>query len=243
MEANEVAVPPPKPGRCPGGSPRLRRRDALQRGGADDHRQGDGPREHVGVLAGESAPARGGQGRAVARHAGSQRGGLGEPEREPIGGAGFTARATLRPAVGERPSPRPRPAARSPSAAGRPRRRSIWRSNASPQSTGGRKESASTAALRVEAPQLLRDHLPLADQQRGGRPGVQRDLEALAQLGVVALPVPAGEPWDQREVGGARDRQQLGRPLHGAEDDRPRRSLCNGLLLTISRVALSRTLA
>ena len=63
-------------------------------------------------------------------------------------------------------------------------------------------ESATTAARRrVERAQLGGDHLALADQQRRGGAGVQRDLEALARLGVELAPVPAGEPGDERRGG------------------------------------------
>ena len=81
----------------------------------------------------------------------------------------------------------------------------------------------------VELGQLGGDRAPLADQQRGRRAGVQGDLEALARLGVDRLPVPAREPRDQREVGRAGDRQQLGRPLDQPEDRRPLRAEAGGV--------------
>ena len=117
------------------------------------------------------------QGGAVSRDAGSQGGGLGEAEREPVGGCRSASLADLRPAVGERPSPRRRRAGRRQSPAGPPRRRSIGRSRTTPRIAGGRKERATTAALRAsKVAQLLRDHPSLADQAerqpppRGARP-------------------------------------------------------------------------
>ena len=72
----------------------------------------------------------------------------------------------------------------------------------------------------VETAQLLGDQAPLPDQERGRRAGMERDLEALADLGIELVPFPAGEPGDEDDVGRARDRQQLGGPLDGSERER-----------------------
>ena len=49
---------------------------------------------------------------------------------------------------------------------------------------------------------------------------MERHLEALAQLGVDLVPVPARQPGDEDDVGGARDREQLGRALDDAQRQR-----------------------
>ena len=58
-----------------------------------------------------------------------------------------------------------------------------------------------------------------ADQQRGGRAGVERHLERLAQLVVEPAVVPAGQPRDHRDVSRGGDREQLRRPVQRAEAD------------------------
>ena len=72
----------------------------------------------------------------------------------------------------------------------------------------------------VELAQLLGDHPPLADQQGRRGAGVQRHLEALAQLRVDRLPVPARQPGEEDDIGRAGDRQQLRRSLDEAQRDR-----------------------
>jgi len=78
-------------------------------------------------------------------------------------------------------------------------------------------EQQDDRAAQVEGAQLFRDQPPLSDEQRRSATRVQRHLEALADLGVDRLPVPACEPGDEDDVGRAGDRQQLRRPLDDAE--------------------------
>ena len=75
----------------------------------------------------------------------------------------------------------------------------------------------------VEGAELFDDHLALADEQRRRGAGVQRDAEGLLEVGIPVLAMPAEKPGNQGEVCGARDREELGRSLDRAEDDRPRR--------------------
>ena len=136
------------------------------------------------------------------------------------------------------PSPPRRRAGRPRSAAARRGWRSIWRSRAKPiAARAGRRGRAPApcGGRRCWSSSAITRRCPISSAER--RSDVQRDLEALAQLGTRAVPVPAGEPGDQGQVGGAGDRQQLGRPLNGAEDDarlarpgrRHHRGLCRGL--------------
>jgi hypothetical protein len=85
---------------------------------------------------------------------------------------------------------------------------------------GERQEQRPTG---VEAAQLRGDQPPLADQERRRGTGVEGDLEALAHLGVDRVPIPARQPGDEDDVGGAGDRQQLGGALDDPEEDRPAR--------------------
>ena len=61
-----------------------------------------------------------------------------------------------------------------------------------------------------------RDLVAQRDEQRRGRPGVQRDLEGLAQLAVQLGVRPAQQPRDERDVRRGRDRQQLGGTVQGS---------------------------
>ena len=87
---------------------------------------------------------------------------------------------------------------------------------------GQEREGDHPGLAGVEGGQLLGDHPSLADQESGSRPRMERDPEAVVELGIAVVGIPAGQPGDQGEVCGAGDRKKLGRPLHGAEDDRPR---------------------
>ena len=102
---------------------------ALERGGADDDRQRDRPREQVRLVAGEAAPAGGGQGDAVARDAGASAAACARPRARPSAGV-----ASPRPrrcgrvsatSIAAAPASRPTAVARGP-----PSRRSIGRSQA-----------------------------------------------------------------------------------------------------------------
>ncbi len=72
---------------------------SLQRRGAHDHRQGDRAREHVGVLAGEPAPAGDRQGGAVPRDAWGECRRLRATQGEPVEHGGLAAVAALRAAI------------------------------------------------------------------------------------------------------------------------------------------------
>ena len=124
--------------------------------------------------------------------------------------------APLRPAIRRdhhQPLAASRPAAMLPGRRAGPRSGARARS---PRSPAERTRARPRPPGRpVERGQLGGDHPALADQQRRRRPGVQRDLEALARLGVEPVPPPAREPGHQRQVRRTRDRQQLGRPLDG----------------------------
>ena len=215
-------MPAAKPARASRGRPRRRSRTPLSDGRADDDRQGHRPGEHVGVLPGEAAPACGRQRRAVSRHAGCQRGGLGETEGETVGGRRGPAVPDLGPAIRDhhagRAHQQPKGGRDRPTES--PLDRLLEHDAEQRRREEGERDHRGLAA--VEGPQLFGDHPPLPHEQRGGGTRVQRDLEALLQLGVPPVRVPPGEPRNQGEMGGAGDRKQLGRPLHGAEDDRPR---------------------
>ena len=75
---------------------------ALQRRGAEDHRQRDLAGDHVRVGAAEAQQARGRQRRSVARHAGRERERLRESDRERVERARLVALALFGRAVGER---------------------------------------------------------------------------------------------------------------------------------------------
>jgi hypothetical protein len=76
-------------------------------------------------------------------------------------------------------------------------------------------------AARIEAAKLAHPLATQRDQERRGGARVEGDLEALPGPGLEIVKVPAGEPRDQRDVGGARNRQKLRRPLHAPQDQRP----------------------
>ena len=220
MEANEAAIPTAIGAAAGAGRPAPARRPPFSSGRADDDRQRDRAREQVRLVAREAPPARGRQRGAVARDPGRQRRRLGEAERQPVD-ARPPRRARAAAAGCRRPASAPRrPAARPRSPAAR---RAVARSAARARSrptAAGAKERARTAARRAsKARSSLAIRRALADQQRRRGAGVQRDLEALAQLRVEPVPVPAGEPGDEDDVGGAGDRQQLGRTLDQSERD------------------------
>ena len=150
--------------------------------------------------------AGGGEGRAVAGDARDQRGGLGEPEREPVDHARVAGAALLRPGVGgeHRGRPGDEPGGDRPRAAEVSLDLALER--VADDRRGDEREPDHRGSARVEGGELGRDLAPLADQQRRRGAGVQRDLEALARLRVDLLPAPAGEPGEEREVRGARDR-------------------------------------
>ncbi len=72
-------------------------------------------------------------------------------------------------------------------------------------------------AAGVERAKLVGDLAPERDEERQRGPAVKGNLEALARLGVELLPLPSGEEGNERDVSGARNRQELGRPLDQAE--------------------------
>ena len=193
-----MAVPAAKAGRWPGSSPRLRRRKPFSAAAADDHRQRHRAREHVGVLAGEAAPAGDRQGRPVARDPGRQRGRLRQAQRQAVGGVGAAAHPALRPAVGQRHRRRRPQAVPGRVGSGPPRRRSIWRSRASPIAAAGQKgERQDLGLAAVERAQLLGDHAALADQQgQGGARRAVRPRSSSAARGRAAPSPsrPAREP-------------------------------------------------
>ena len=166
-------------------------------------------------------PAGGGQGHAVARDARVSAAAWATPRARPSVGAAsprprYCGRGSAA-SIAAAPTSSPSAVARGP-----PRRRSIGRSSGSRRGGGEEGEAEHARPAQVEAAQLLGDQPPLADQERRRGAGVQGDLEALAQLRVDLLPVPAGEPGDEDDVGGAGDRQQLGRALDDPERERRR---------------------
>ena len=95
---------------------------------------------------------------------------------------------------------------------------SILRSKARPATAGGANESATTLARRASNDvELVGDLVSQADQKRERGPAVKRDLEALARLGVELLPLHTRQERNERDVGGARDGEELGRPLDEPE--------------------------
>ena len=173
------------------------------------------------MLASEAARPGDGQGRAVARDPRGQRGRLREAESETVHRRRLPAVATLRIAVGgdHRGGAGQEPSRRRDRTAEAPLDRPLEED--AEEGRRQERESEHPRLAPVEGAKLFQDDLPLADQERCRRAGVQRHPERLLQVGV--LPVPAEEPGHQREVCGARDRQKLGRSLDRAEDDRPRR--------------------
>ena len=211
-------------------SPRLWRKtappepDALEDRRADDHRQRHRPGEHVRVLPGEAAPARGGQGGAVPRDARGQRGGLGEPEGEPVGGRCASPRSRTwgrRSAITIAAAPTSSPTAVASGPPRSPLDRLLERDAAAapaggrraraPRPCGGRRSAAPRRSPAAGRPAARRP------RRRAARP---RSSSAARGPGR-PRPSPASH-GNQGEVGGAGDRKQLGRPLNGAEDDRPR---------------------
>ena len=171
----------------------------------------------------EAAPAGDAERGAVARDAGGEGGRLGEAESEAVGGGGLAAISLLRLAVGgdHRAGPGEQPGGGGHRA---PEMTIDQPLEENAEEGGGQEGEAEDGRLApVEGPELIENHLPLADEQRSRRAGVQRDAEGLLQIGVSVLSAPAEEPGDESEVSGARDREQLGRSLDRAEDDRPRR--------------------
>ena len=79
----------------------------------------------------------------------------------------------------------------------------------------GERDDGDPAA--VEPPHLVGDQAPLADQQGERGAAVDGDLESLAVLGADVVEVPAEQPGDDPQVGGAGDGEQLGRSLDRAE--------------------------
>ena len=149
--------------------------------------------------------------------------GLGQAERQPVCGGRFPAAAPLGTAVGDdhrgrageqAERGRPRPAEPSLDLAARGR--------SPPTAAGQKREGEQRRLAEVEGAQLIGDHAALADQQGRGGAGMECHLEALPQLRVDRVPVPARQPGDEDDVGGAGDRQQLGRALDDAEQDRRR---------------------
>ena len=143
--AKAVATPAPMARRRSAGV-----RDAvghpLERRRADDHRQRDGPREQVGVLAREPPRARGGQRGTVSRHPWDQ--------RRPGRGQARARRRARHPARAAAAGDPPRPSPALPRSGPRrcsPARRAGPRSGARGRSRRSRRtnESATTAARRV----------------------------------------------------------------------------------------------
>ena len=171
-------------------------------------------------------PARRRQGDAVAGDAGRQRRGLRDPEHQAVGGTGLAPPAQLRAGVGDEH----RGGAGEQAVGGRPRAAQapldLTLEAIADSGRGQEGEAEHDTAAQVEDAQLLGDHAPLADQQGERGAGVERHLEALAQLRVELLPVPAREPGEEDDVGGAGYGEQLGRALdeskrHGAPGGDP----------------------
>ena len=142
------------------------------------------------------------------------------PSASPSSGARLAATAQLRPGV--RRQHRRRTGEQAVGGRPRPAEAALDRPLELVADHGRRQEGEGQddGAARSKARSSSAISLPLADQQRRRRAGVQRDLEALAHLGVDRVPVPAGQPGDEDDVGRAGDRQQLRRTLHDAERDR-----------------------
>ena len=150
----------------------------------------------------------------------SQRGGLGQTEYEAVGGGGVAGPAILRTAIGDRHRDRPGNQAHGGGAGAAKAPLDLTLEPVADDRRRHEGESDHRRAPGVEQPELLRDHAALAHQQGAGRPRVERHLEALAGLGVELVPLPAGQPGQQREVSRAGDREQLGRPLNRPQRDR-----------------------
>jgi hypothetical protein len=150
-----------------------------------------------------------------------QRRRLGDSERETVRRGRLAAAAALGPPVGDQHRERPEEKADS----GPPRPAQVLLDRPLERvagDRGGREgEPEHDRAAGVELAQLVGDHLPLPDQQRGGRARMQRDLEALPYLGVELVPAPAEQPRDEDDVGRAGDWQQLGRSLHDPQGQSP----------------------
>ena len=166
-----------RPGASPPQPPR------LQQARPEDHRQARVPGERLGVLAGEAAGASGRERGAVARHAGDQRRGLGDAEREPIARSGVVLASAPPPARASAKAiaRRPRAAPRRSSAVRRVAARSCApacspRAPVAPATTRSRRSPAVESSRGVDQ---LGAHV---ECQRNRRAGVQGDLEGLAQL-------------------------------------------------------------
>ena len=147
------------------------------------------------MLAVEAPRPRGGQRRAVARDAGHQCRAWARPSTSPSSGPGVAAARD--PAGGVSAATIATAPARQPGR-DRPRATEPPLDLALERVAGDRgrqeRERDQRGAPGVEGGELLGDLAPLADQQRRRGAGVQRDLEALAGLGVDRVPIPPGEP-------------------------------------------------
>ena len=163
----------------------------------------------------------GGERGAVSRDPGDQRCRLSGPEREPVERARVAGPALLRsPIGGDHPNRAQREAH-----GGRRRAAEALLDHPLVAIADDRRrhegEADDEGAPGVEGGKLGGDHAPLADQERGRGTRVQRHLEALALLGILTGRLPAREPRRERDVGGARDGEQLRRALDQPEDRRP----------------------
>ena len=166
------------------------------------------------------------------------------PLRETPGAsaAAWASRARARRPAPASPRPRSlRPACRRP--ASPPRRRA-----GRPRSPAARRAAARSAARACSRrPPRAGRRAPSTSARRAGRsarsssaitrrwpissaaaaPACSATSKLLRTSGSSSLPVPAGEPGDEDDVGGAGDRQQLGRALDDARA-RPRAGLGSG---------------
>ena len=150
-----------------------------------------------------------------------QRAGLREPEpgrprsRRPRGGGARAARASdQRQGAPRRPAGPPASVAACRGAARSAARRPGRRGRAARRPGG-----PASARWRPGPRSGLGDLVAQGDEQRGGRPGVQRDLEGLAQLAVELGVGPAQQERHGAHVRRGRDGQQLGRAVEEPEGD------------------------
>ena len=90
------------------------------------------------------------------------------------------------------------------------------------EARGGRRrrgEREHERAPRTEFRERPRELEARDEQESGQRPGMQRDLEALARGRVELVVVEVGDPAEQGRMTGGGDRQQLRRSVQQAECD------------------------
>ena len=200
---------------------------ALERGGRGDDRQRDVAREDVRVLSPEAARAGGDEGGAVARHPGHERAGLGHAEPQRVRVARLLVAAPLRRAVHRHHRGRAEEQAGGDHRQGRPPA-ARWCARARRvTAAGGRSERTTIRTRRgsrsVSAP---RTSPRSAISSAAAVPACSATSKVLRSSGSRSA---YGQPASQGTRAmwpGARDRQQLRRPVeqaegHGVADRQP----------------------